>query len=175
MSNIVRSRVAATIGIRGFMKIFRVILISIFSSSFVFACEVPPKEQNTPDEELIQRTKNIVLAQVVSAQLQTNSSVVYQFKIAEIIKGTSAKTFELVGGPLWPGTMEHFEHHSIAGARLDNEPDCEIHPSFAVGHTYLMFLDKPYHRKSFEFIMRADGSPLTQDKWLQYVKKTAIN
>lgn len=157
------------------MKIFRLLLVFICSSSFVFACEVPPKEQNTPDEELIHRTKNIVLAQVVSAQLQANSSVVYQFKIAEIIKGTSAETLELVGGPLWPGNMEHFEHHSIAGARLDNEQDCEIHPSFAVGQTYLMFLDKPYHRKSFELIMRTNGNSLTQDKWLQYVKKAAVN
>ncbi len=71
--------------------------------------------------------------------------------------------------------MEHFEHHSIAGARLDNEQDCEIHPSFAVGQTYLMFIDKPYHRKSFELIMRTNGNSLTQDKWLQYVKKAAVN
>ena len=153
------------------MKLIHVILILLFSSSLALACEVPPAEQNTSDDELISRTKNIVLARVMSAQLQENGSVLYKLKTQETIKGKAEEAFEIVGGPLWEGSMEHFEHHSIKGARLSNAPDCEIHPSFAVGQTYLLFLDKPYHRKSFEFIIRTGGSPIIQDKWLQYVKK----
>ena len=153
------------------MKLLSVILIFLFSSSLALACSAPPAVQNTPDDELISRTKNIVLARVISAQLQENGSVLYKFKTEEVIKGKAEITFEIVGGPMWASDMEHFEHHSIQGARLGNGPDCKIHPSFAVWHTYLVFLDKPYHRKSFELIIRTGGSPSVQDKWLQYVKK----
>jgi hypothetical protein len=43
-------------------------------------------------------------------------------------------------------------------------PDCRIHPNFEEGRTYLVFLDEPYHPKSFERI--ASDS----DKWLQAVR-----
>ena len=141
------------------------------------ACASPPAEQSVAPEALIARSRNIVLADVIKAELQADYKVLYTFREVTRLRGESVSTFTLVGRPaIWGGATETFDNHSkevfwSAGrGRTPNEEDCEIHPDFAVGGTYLLFLDKPYHVKGFELIIRTHGDASKKDKWLQFVE-----
>ena len=144
----------------------------------VSACFAPPAQQLVPPDELIARTQNIVLAKVVEAEVQGDAyEVTYTFKTIRSLKGSASETFQIAGYPaIWEGANENFNHHSDeefwskSSGRLSSDTDCEIHPEFSVGGTYLVFLDKPYHRKSFEIIVRTGGKADMRDKWLQYVE-----
>ncbi len=50
--------------------------------------------------------------------------------------------------------------------RQGNGPDCRMHPRFSVGMEYLIFIDEPYHWRSFERIIGED------DRWLIAVRNT---
>jgi hypothetical protein len=153
------------------------VLISFVFVTDCLACYVPPPEQHVPPKELMARTQNIVLAQVTSAELVRDYEVLYTFKRITNLSGATKDTFQLLGYPaIWEGENSNFNHHfdpafwSDTRGRTPNDTDCQIHPSFSVGGTYLLFLDKPYHVKSFEIIIRTNGDKSTKDKWLQYVE-----
>ena len=164
------------------MKKFLAILLLV-SPSPVFACFVPPAQQLVPPDELISRTQNIVLAKAIRGEAtEDDYEVSYTFRTIKILKGSALDTFEIMGRPsIFEGWNENFGHHfdenfwSASEGRLSNEPDCRIHPVFSVGGTYLMFLDQPYHRKSFEMILRTEGKADVRDKWLQYVESRLQN
>ena len=141
------------------------------------ACYTPPAEQHVSPDDLIARTKNIVLAAVTSAQLTHGGEVLYTFRRVKALAGRADETFSLTGqAAIWEGSNETFNNHSDpvfwkGRGRTPNDTDCRIHPSFAVGGTYLLFLDEPYHIKSFELIIRTNGDKETKDKWLQFVEE----
>jgi hypothetical protein len=143
-----------------------------------FACYVPPAQQRVPPDELIARTQNIVLAKAISAETTGDAYFVsYTLRTIRVLKGSASDTFQLTGYPaILEGSNENFDHHfdenfwSTSAGRLSNHSDCEIYPEFSVGGTYLIFLDQPYHRKSFEIILRTEGKADVRDKWLQYVE-----
>lgn len=159
------------------MKDFLAILL-LLSPFPVFACFAPPAQQMVPPDELIARTQNIVLAKAIRAETTDDAYVVsYTFRTIRVLKGSASDTFETTGYPaIWEGWNENFNHHfdekfwSTSAGRLSSETDCKIYPAFSVGGTYLMFLDQPYHRKSFEIILRTEGKADVRDKWLQYVE-----
>ena len=137
-------------------------------------------EQTVPATELISRTENIVLAKATSAKLQNDGwNVLYNFKTIRSLKGSTTNEFSVIGVPPYGGSMNSFNHHKAKGFWLDyggresNDTDCRIKPTFGVGVTYLIFIGSPYHRKSFEIIIRTHGS--AKDKWLQYVEKLTPN
>lgn len=141
------------------------------------ACEVPPAEQHSPPEELIGRAKNVVLAQAIKAELSGPGEVLYTLQNTRSLTGSIPHTFEIVGSPaIWEGSNRNFANHFQIefwlnqSGRVSYDSDCQVHPSFNVGGTYLISMDKPYHRKSFELIIRSGGRPETRDKWLQYVE-----
>jgi hypothetical protein len=161
------------------MQMKKFLAILLLSSPFpVFACYAPPAQQLVPPDELIARTQNIVLARAIRGEAKEDDyEVSYTFRTIKILKGSALDTFEIMGRPaIFEGWNENFDHHfhkdfwSVSAGRLSNEPDCRIHPVFSVGGTYLMFLDQPYHRKSFEIILRPEGEADIRDKWLQYVE-----
>jgi hypothetical protein len=141
------------------------------------ACVLPPPEQYVPSKELIKRTRHIVLAEVTKAEVVGDDEVLYTFKRIEVLSGAVADTFQFRGRPaIWGGDTDNFDHHFDPSfwknnrGRTPNYEDCLIHPGFSVGGTYLLFIDKPYHVKSFELIIRIYGDNSTKDKWLQYVQ-----
>lgn len=143
-----------------------------------FSCDSPPDSQATPPDELISRTSQIALAKVVSASASKNSyEVSYRFKTIKMLKGKAVKHFEILGHPLYEGGLRNFDHHMSEefwknyGGRLSSYTDCEIHPGFFVGGIYLVFLNEPYHNKSFESVFRINGDSETKDKWLFYVEE----
>jgi hypothetical protein len=143
------------------------------------ACYSAPAEQVVPADALIARTPRIVLAKVVRAETGPGDryDVTYSFRVQRWLRGQGADTFEIVGHPaIWEGDTTTFDHHADPAFWEDNEgrashdTDCEIHPSFVVGGTYLVFLDAPYHNKGFEQVIRTHGDADTKDEWLQYVE-----
>jgi hypothetical protein len=164
-------------------KYISILSIILLIPTLSLACFSTPPEQITPQDELIQRSKRIALATVVSAEfIEKDYDVVYTFKVEKILKGEVEKQFTIIGRPLiWDGEARMFDHHKDPsfwenqGGRLFHDTDCEIYPSFSVGATYLVFLDKPYHRKSFELIIRTHGTPKIRDSWLSYVEQKTKN
>ncbi len=144
-----------------------------------YACYTPPPAQRTHADELIARTRQIVLASVVAAEMaDTAYRVSYQFKALRTLKGTAPENIRIVGFPgLLEGDNAVFNDHADPlfweghVGRSQNETDCQIHPTVSVGGTYLLFLDEPYHVKSFEMILKTGGRADVRDKWLQYVEE----
>ena len=150
-------------------------LVLLGKASSCLACYVPPPEQHTPPDELIARTSNIVLAEVVKGETSANG-VVYTFRKIRSLAGKSREVFELVGFPaIWEGNNRTFDNHfdedfwKNRAGRVVYGTDCRLRLNFSVGGTYLLFLDPPYHSKGFELIIRTHGEADIQDKWLQYV------
>ncbi len=116
----------------------------------------------------------------------------YKFENVESLKGQVDKTFNILGSNTSPYKkqtafvkpldnnvkmfskkwFEQTEYHNDETfwksdiGRVSHEPTCNIRPDFLVGQTYLIFLDKPYHQKSFELMPQG----LSTDKWYEYVK-----
>ena len=152
-----------------------VILFSVAAPSF--ACWIAPPERLVSPQELIARTERIALAKVVRAEVFQDDDVLYTFKTIRALKGRPSGEFQIRGEPLiYEGQSRRFDDHmdqtfwAKLGGRFTIHPDCKIHPAFSVGGTYLVFLDQPYHVKSFEIIIRTSGDPAKRDKWLQYVE-----
>lgn len=156
---------------------FAIAVLLTALSSTCFACYSPPTLQHVAPDELISRTTTIALAKVLRAEVAKDGfSVIYTFQTTRPLKGTPQKQFQVQGYPAVEGEDRQFNDHVDStfwtnfGGRIHNDTDCQIHPSFSVGGTYLIFLDQPYHVKSFEIIMRAQGNADTKDKWLQFVE-----
>jgi len=162
------------------MKLVGFFILALLAND-ALACRATPAEQHTPPDELIARTQDIVLAKVVRADAASNGwNVLYTFKTIRQIKGENRSPFQILGRPA-TGEMvnwtfnEHFdpsfwEHRS---GRTFHDTSCKIRPGFVVGGEYLVFLDQPYHTKSFEMILMTEGTSDTRDKWLQYVEQRA--
>ena len=154
------------------------ILGLFFASSSAWACWATPREQTSPPDDLIARTKDIALAKVVRADAGSDPwRVLYTFKTERAIKGVPPRAFQLLGKRLLGDlSTERFDEHQAAGfwdeygGRQRHDTTCEITPSFIVGATYLIFLDAPYHNKSFEEIYYKGDEYSDKDKWLKYVE-----
>jgi hypothetical protein len=161
------------------MKSLVAFLLLFLSAHSSIACTVQPAAQHTPADDLISRTANIALVTAVRADAASNGwDVLYTFRTIKWLKGEPQVAFQLLGQPaIWETSNQRFEDHfheafwgQYAG-RSYPDTSCQIRPQFAVGGTYLVFLDQPYHHKSFEMILMTEGTPATKDKWLQYVEK----
>ena len=158
---------------------YRTALVLLLASKSSFACLMTPPAQFTPPDELIARTENIALARVVRADAASNGwEVLYTFETTKQLKGTHRKAFQILGGEaIWETSNHRFNEHfdeafwNDHNGRVFHGTSCRIRPGFAVGGTYLIFLDKPYHSKSFEMILIKDGPADKKDKWLQYVEQ----
>lgn len=151
-----------------------VLTLHLFSACALFACQVTPASQTVPKEELVARTKTIVLAKAVAAEALEGGRVKYTFKAERRIKGAAADEFTIEGAayePKYDGNhfKDHQEEHfwSTPRGRCVHDTDCRIHPSFEVGRSYLIFLEMPYHQKSFEQAEKVSGE--ATDKWLAWV------
>ena len=157
------------------MRAFGLVLVLL--SGPASACWIAPKHLSATPDELIARTSTIALATVVRAEV-SGQEVLYTFRTVRVVKGKPKLEFQLRGDPaIYPSQSNDFEDHaqkefwSSRIGRVTMHPDCKVHPSFAVGGTYLAFLGQPFHTKSFELIHVTSGDQ--QDKWLKYVLNRA--
>ena len=163
------------------MKLLLIISSAIaFSTVAAIGCFSTPPDQYVAAEKLVERTSRIVLATVVEAKANLKTGeVTYSFNVEKAIKGNGGDSFLITGWSMfYERDMTTFKNHrsdefwTNDAGRCQHDTDCKIHPSFAVGATYLVFIDHPYHRKSFEHIAMLGDEPDTRDKWLSWVEET---
>ena len=161
------------------LRITSLLLLLAFNIRPALGCFASPEEQITPANELVERSKTIVLAKVVKAELidDYHLTVRYYFQTIRGLKGDPEKEFFIDGGSLaYRGSLTTFDHHhdekfwDNEGGRSWHDTDCIIYPTFTVGGIFLIFLDEPFHRKSFEMIVRTHGDEEVRDKWLTWVE-----
>ncbi|MEZ5813429.1 MAG: hypothetical protein R3E13_01680 [Alphaproteobacteria bacterium] len=182
------------------MKFILLTLAILLIPSQSFACAIYPKEKYADPLDLIKRTENIVLAKAIRAEVKSHPDysglsedeklmaivdeeyffpVKYEFEVIEVLKGSPEKSFTLDGHVL--GNNSHYNNHEDKGFWENDEGrtifaagDCKRRDGFAVGSVYLMFLNEPYHRKSFERIVSFQN-PENEDRWLSYVKNRTVH
>src|SRR5688572_18069307 len=94
------------------MRVF-LLLLGFAVASDATACRLAPKEQSVPPQDLISRTKNIVLAKVLKAEFFSEHHVEYTFTKITAISGASEQTFTLPGEPLLFGVQsDTFNDHT---------------------------------------------------------------
>lgn len=161
-------------------KPFIVAALLGFTTLAAICCFSTPQEQIATAEELVARTSRIALATVVEAKYDRQTGdVTYTFEADKVLKGEGIDSFSIKGGFLRNSEdLKTFNDHKAANfwdssdGRCYHDTDCKIHPGFAVGMTYLVFLDEPYHNKSFEQINMLGSDPSERDKWLVWVDQT---
>src|SRR5690606_11813002 len=91
----------------------RIALLLLIVSQNSFACLVTPPVQYTPPDELIARTENIALAQVVRADAASNGwNILYTFKTIKQLKGEYRKAFQILGDKaVWENSNNRFNDH----------------------------------------------------------------
>jgi hypothetical protein len=159
------------------MKLLIGLLFSVVCGP-CFACYSPPVHQMQTPLSLLEASRSVFLAKVVRAELLPNNTIDYFLNVEKVYAGTRVKEPLKINGSISTGGSrdETFQHHhddsfwTTRGGRVLNDSSCMIRPDFIVGATYLVFLDTPYTRKSFERIVRTDGGDEFKDKWLSYVE-----
>lgn len=142
------------------------------------ACRMAPAGQLIGIDEQMRLASNVAVGQVISATPIDGEDVEYRFLSLEQLKGQSGKVFTVMGHAEKPDSDETtFNDHTDfsfwvrGGGRVMNDTDCVIHPGFAVGSSYLVFLGSPVTRRSLEKIAMVNGTVNPDDRWLKYVKQ----
>lgn len=94
------------------MKAALPLLLSLFSLP-AFGCFAPPPEQGSPPDELIERTQDIVLAEVIGAERPPGAQeVTYTFRSIRVLKGGTSGEFRITGQPATrEDSNRNFNHH----------------------------------------------------------------
>jgi hypothetical protein len=142
------------------------------------ACRMTPAGQLIDVDRQIGLATNVAIGQVVSATPLDGQDVEYRFLLLERLAGEPGNVFTIMGQSGSPGAEKttfndhaDFSFWARGGGRLMNGADCVIHPTFAIGGSYLVFLGSPSTRRSFEKIRMAGGSVHQDDRWLTYVRQ----
>lgn len=140
------------------------------------ACYSPPARQLIGIDEQLGQATNVAVGQVIGATPLDGRSVEYRFLVLDQLAGPPQKVFTVTGyaaSPRDKDTSFHdhadFAFWARGGGRTMNDSDCIIHPSFVVGNTYLVFLDMPPTRRSFEKLDMFGSIVNHDDKWLAHV------
>lgn len=162
------------------------------SSREIYACYSPSSAQVSDVEELVKRSKGIYYA----VAIKKSNYEVYEFEVIDnlrakqklaglLVKVKNFFDFSEVGretpmqykNVFIKGTYRTYksgnynnhkdeEFWTRTGGRVDIDPDCSLKPTFKVGLKYLLFVDEPYHFKSFEEVNT------TEDRWFKKVNQT---
>lgn len=154
------------------LKIGLFLFFVFFSYPFenAICCPAIPPEEYTPYTDLIHGTTRIALGSLQNSKVLQDGSREYLFKTTKVVKGSVGETFTVVdvdiGVAISSENNSDYEGHTKKEfwenpyfGRGQSFIDCKIHPVFNQGDQYLIFLDKPYHWKSFERVATL------QDKW----------
>jgi hypothetical protein len=129
----------------------------------------------SPEEELA-GALNIAVATVVAETQAGTGKSSYTFAVQRRLLGPEVTTFTIEGRPAPINTTSYERHASPAfwqsgGGRSFGDTSCAIVPSFMVGDSYIVFLDSPVTRRSFEKIEAFDGIVDPDDRWLRYIEE----
>lgn len=160
------------------MKTGAAFVVAALWSGGVQGCFIPPSHQLMGVNEQIMGASDISVARVAGATLLENGGVRYDFVVHKRLRGPYRARFSMAVRANPPaGIRQLSEDHSDQefwqpyGGRMSNGSDCELHPVFTVGETYLVFYGPPVTRRSFERIRTVGGQPSKDDRWLSYVEQ----
>lgn len=147
---------------------YLIFFLTVSLGTYAFGCFKPKASQIVKMDVLVKRTANIILAKVLSVDANNE----FSFQVISSLKGKSTESFKLKGTTSSENINNHYNNHQEkqfwtkdSEGRADISPMCVISAGFEVGKTYLIFLDQPYHFKSFELINDEKA-----DVWLTKVK-----
>ena len=172
------------------------LLLPLLVAQNCWACYSAPVQQRMSVDEQITLASEVSVARVTSATPLEGELVEYRFVVRQRLAGQDGDTFTVTGrAPASIGASTSVDAVSLSGlpqagngsdtsldghadpvfwqyggGRVMNDTDCLIHPDFVVGGTYLVFLNSPWTRRSFEKIALVNGPVNDGDKWLAYVK-----
>ncbi|WP_306393850.1 hypothetical protein [Telluria beijingensis] len=143
------------------------------------ACRRAPEVQLMSPEKQLAFARSVAVARVISAHPIGDDIFEYRFIVLKRLAGPDTQSFTVQG--LAPDSRfasdqgEHADHDgprfwARGGGRVMNDPSCTLRPWFTLGESYLVILDQPYTRRSFEHIATVDGQFDAKDKWLNYVE-----
>ena len=150
-------------------------LLFVGGASVAMACYTTPRYHLLDVDQQIAAAQNVYVAKAVSVKGGDGKEATYSFVVLQRLAGAERDSFTLPGrtaGPVRaaPASDDHSDDAfwKTGGGRLFLDTDCEIHPQFVVGKNYLIFLDQPVSRRSFEEIKLPLGEK-PGDRWLAYV------
>lgn len=156
----------------------RRIALSFFGFSALpsFACTISPAVVDYTKDQLIAKTKAIVLAECVASREKSNKTL-FSFRTVQAIRGKRPRTFNLILRSAPKGYVEiDFASHTDPEfwngtyGRLPWLPGlCEPTYAFEVGGQYLLFVDSLGNGAAAERIRTPDN------KWYQYVRAKVKN
>jgi hypothetical protein len=161
---------------RGVLQCLILLGASIFWTSS-FACYVPPAEQVVTPAQQLAASQDVTLARVISAEPMSDLNVRFRFEVIQRFSGIQRSNFEITGrASIDAAGDQSFNNHTDPNfwkgyGRTTNDTDCQIHPDFSLGKVYLIFLNQPYTRKSFELIELIPEAVVQRDRWLMYVQR----
>ena len=143
------------------------------TSQVASACDKIPESQTQSINQLITRTNNIVIAQAKKPEIGGDGLYTVEFEVSDVLKGSQWSNFILQGKPTTPDKLGNdFNKHGdlqfwayLNTGNFFRDKDCNLYGYFERGRQYLIFIDKPFHPKSFELISSQE------DSWLKEVKK----
>jgi hypothetical protein len=154
-------------------------VLLILGTAPAWACRAPPLRLSMSVDEQIAEAPDVSVARVVDAVPLEDGNVEYRFIVQQRLAGPDRFTFKVTGRRrVDAGPDTSYARHTVpsfwdhGGGRLEHDMgvDCQLHPSFAVGDSYLVFLGAPAVRRSFERIETVDGGIDHGDQWLLYVE-----
>jgi hypothetical protein len=149
-------------------------LLFIGGASVAWACYTTPRYHLIDVDQQISNAKDVYLAKAVSVAPTDGQEAKFGFVVLQRLAGAERDSFSLPGRTggteTAPASGDHTDpaFWQTGGGRLFLDIDCQIHPRFVVGKNYLIFLDQPVSRRSFEEIT-VPFNRKTADKWLAYV------
>jgi hypothetical protein len=154
-------------------RITLLVLLFIGGASVAWACYTTPRYHLIDVDQQIASAQNVYLAKAVSVKTVHGKDATFGFVVLQRLAGPERDSFTLPGRTAEadhaaPASLDHSDaaFWKAGGGRLFLDDDCEIHPRFVVGKNYLVFIDQPVSRRSFEEVTVA-----ATDKWLAYVTK----
>lgn len=158
--------------------VFLLSVLGALAPSLASACYVPPAALISHHTALVGQSNTIVLARVTGQSDRMGLSMgelrpLAQFETVEVLRGTVTPSFSLNNGVFVSSGKDDigdFDGHRNSVfwdkmiTRQWNSSDCQMHPVFSAGRTYLLFIDQP-HWRAYEEIRSPD------DLWLQSVRR----
>jgi hypothetical protein len=144
-------------------------------SNHANACRAAPAGQLMDPDQQLAEAHDVVLATVTGWSPASFGETPIAFTVVKRLAGAVTGNFVITG--TLQDDERHIDHADPAfwnrgGGRTRNGPDCMIHPTFAMGATYLVFHDGPVTWRSYERIgVDVFGRPDPFDKWLAYVSE----
>jgi len=153
-----------------------ILVLSFLVAEYALSCSDMPYEYQVRYYELIERTENIVLANVSRIDTLNNSHLEYHFRTVENLRGDRyTNSFSLtypINETIAARTKnDDFDKHrsrdfwGLRNARTQMDSDCRLYPIFQAGDSYLLFLGEKDHRRGYELIKSEN------DLWLEVVRK----